>query len=170
MALIDYNRNTAWFMGQALSSEKYEQSKFQLLRVMLHLVFYVCKYLILFPIVAFAWFVILTVLLAFLGKNQSIETILLIAMAVLSAIRVTAYYNEDLSKDLAKILPFALLGVFLIDLSYFSIGSSVGVMQQALLQWESIVYYLGFIVTLEFFLRVTSPIVGAVLSGGRSRA
>jgi branched-subunit amino acid transport protein AzlD len=39
------------------------------------------------------------------------------------AIRITAYYTEDLSKDVAKMLPFAILGIFLVDSSYFSIES-----------------------------------------------
>ena len=98
---------------------RYQQSKHRALRVTFHFVTYVGKYLILFPVIAFAWFAILTTLLAFLARGQTINDILLISMAVLSAIRVTAYYNEDLSRDLSKILPFAMLGVFLIDISYF---------------------------------------------------
>ena len=77
------------------------------------------KYLVLFPIVAFAWFIILTVLLTFLAKTRSLDLILLVSMSVLAAIGVTAYDNEDLSRGLSKMLPFALLGVFLIDISYF---------------------------------------------------
>ena len=152
-----------------LDVAKYEQSKHRSFRILMGVIFYVAKYLVLFPIVAFAWFIILTVLLSFLAKRQPIDTILLIAMAVLSAIRVTAYYNEDLSKDLAKILPFALLGVFLIDLSYFSISASVEALQQAYTQWESVVYYLGFVIGLEFLLRVTSPFLGVFFTPRKQR-
>ena len=91
-----------------LNLERYEQSRMRGLRVVLHFVFYVVKYLILFPIVAFVWFLLLTTLLAFLAKQQTIESILLVAMTVLCSIRITSYYNEDLSRDLSKILPFAL--------------------------------------------------------------
>ena len=112
-----------------LNLERYEQSRMRALRMTLHFFSYVGKYLILFPVVAFAWFVILATLLAFLAKQQSIESILLVAMAVLSAIRITSYYNEDLSRDLSKILPFALLAVFLIDLSYFSFSGSLNALQ-----------------------------------------
>ena len=152
-----------------LSLDKYKQSKFQFLRVMLHLIFYVIKYLVVFPFVAFAWFVILTVLLAFLAKDQPIDRILLVSIAVLSAIRITSYYNEDLSRDLAKMLPFALLGVFIIDLSYFSLPGSVGALQQAMTQWESAAYYLIFIIGLEFVLRITSPVLNLVVVPSKSR-
>jgi hypothetical protein len=137
--------------------------------VVLHLVFYVIKYLVIFPLVAFAWFVILTVLLVFLAKDQPIDRILLVSIAVLSAIRITSYYNEDLSRDLAKMLPFALLGVFVIDLSYFSLPGSIGALQQAMTQWESVAYYLIFIIGLEFVLRLTSPVLNLVVVPGKSR-
>jgi hypothetical protein len=119
--------------------------------------------------VAFAWFVILTVLLVFLAKDQPIDRILLVSIAVLSAIRITSYYNEDLSRDLAKMLLFALLGVFVIDLSYFSLPGSIGALQQAMTQWESVAYYLIFIIGLEFVLRLTSPVLNLVVVPGKSR-
>ena len=152
-----------------LDLTRYERSKFRVLRSTLYLISYVGKYLILFPIVAFAWFVILTALLVFLSKNQTIENILLIAMAVLSAIRITAYYNEDLSRDLAKILPFALLGIFLIDLSYFSVATSINALEETIARWDSITYYLAFVIGLEFVMRVSTPLLKPVFLFGRKR-
>ena len=94
---------------------RYEEVSYRFVRSTIHVVLYVFKYLILFPIFAFFWFAILTVVLAFLSKDQSFSQTLLIALATVSAIRVTAYLHEDLSRDVAKLLPFAVLGVFLID-------------------------------------------------------
>jgi hypothetical protein len=122
---------------------------------------------VLFPIVAFAWFVILTVLLIFLAKNRSVDSILLVAMSVLAAIRVTAYYDQDLSRDLSKMLPFALLGVFLIDISYFSLPTSMQTLRQIPAQVENIIYYLFFIIGLEFLLRMFSPIVDGLRAAGK---
>jgi hypothetical protein len=79
-------------------------------------------------------------------------------MAVVGAIRVTSYYHEDLSRDLAKILPFALLGVFVIDLSYFTMDESMISLRRTIARINIILYYLGFIISLEFLLRITSPI------------
>jgi hypothetical protein len=145
---------------------KYAQARFRFVRTFLHLIFYIGKYLILFPFVAFAWFALLTVLLTFLAKTQSIESILLVAMAVLSAIRITSYYNEDLSQDLAKMLPFALLGVYIVDLSYFSFSTSLDALLRAFNQWESVAYYLLFVIGLEFSLRISSPVLTAVFAAG----
>ena len=137
---------------------RYEQARFRSVRVMLHTLFYIGKYLIVFPFIAFFWFAVLTVLLTFLARNQSLPTVLLVSMAIVSAIRITAYYHEDLSKDLAKILPFALLGVFVIDFSYFRLSDSLSILRQVGTQIETILYYLIFSIALEFVLRITSPV------------
>ena len=143
----------------ALDMSRYEQSSMKFVRKCLQVFFYIVKYIIVFPVFAFFWFGVLTVILAFLSKGQSFSETLLVALATVSAIRVTAYYNEDLSRDLAKILPFAVLAVFLIDASFFSIGESLDILREAEKYTENIVYYLGFLVLLEFVLRIINAIV-----------
>lgn len=146
---------------------RYEQSRFRFVRRMLHVFFYVLKYIILFPIFAFFWFAVLTLILAFLSKERSFADTLLVALATVSAIRMTAYYNEDLSRDLAKILPFAVLAVFLIDASFFAIEESLDVLLEAEDYTTNIVYYLLFLVLLEFALRLLSGIVALLFRRGK---
>ena len=136
---------------------KYEESKYPALRKTLHLISYFLKYLLIFPLFAFLWFGILVVMVAFLSKAKEVEDLLMIAMAVLTAVRVTSYYTEDLSRDIAKMLPFALLGIFLIDLRYFDFSSSTDLLNRAGEEWKSIFYYWVFVVILELVLRVTEP-------------
>ena len=146
---------------------RYEQSRFRLVRRLLHVFFYVVKYIILFPFFAFFWFAVLTLILTFLSKDRSFADTLVVALATVSAIRMTAYYNEDLSRDLAKILPFAVLAVFLIDASFFAIGESLDVLREVEDYTANIVYYLLFLVLLEFALRIINGVVVAVLRPGR---
>jgi len=148
---------------------RYEQARFRSVRVMLHTVTYFLKYLIVFPVIAFFWFTVLTVLLIFLARNQTLPTVLLISMAIVSSIRVTAYYHEDLYKDLAKILPFALLGIFVIDFSYLKISESLSVLRQVGVEIETILYYLLFFIALEFLLRIITAMVGYILTPPRRR-
>ena len=140
-----------------LNFSRFEESKHPALSKVLHLFFYVAKYILLFPLVAFAWFGVLVVMVAFLSKTGEVQDLLLIAMAVLSSIRVTSYYTEDLSRDIAKILPFALLGIFLIDLNYFQIEESLALLEVVGTEWRIIVYFWLFIVALELVLRVSEP-------------
>ena len=147
-----------------LDFSKYEESRFKLVRGFLHLVSYGAKYIILFPAFAFFWFAVLTLILVFLSQDRAFSEILLIALATVSAIRLTAYYDEDLSRDLAKILPFAVLAIFLIDGSFFEVDESLQVLKEVNNHRERIVYYLVFLIALEFALRLILSVVAFLIS------
>ena len=117
------------------------------------LLWYVARFVILMPAFAFFWFAVLTLVLVFLSEGRELSGILLIAAATVSAIRIAAYYREELSRDLAKILPFAVLGVFIIDTSFFNIPSSIDTLREINAHRGTIVYYLFFMVALECVLR-----------------
>jgi len=114
---------------------------------------YVFEFLIIFPLFIFFWFGVIAIILLMLSKNP-LGQILIIAMALVASVRITAFYNEDLAKDLAKMFPFALLGVFLVDMSSFSFSEFLVVVKQVPSQWETLLYYLLFLVALELFLRI----------------
>ena len=137
----------------SLDLSRYEESRISMVRGFMHLVMYVVKYIVLFPAFAFFWFGVLTLILVFLSKDKAFADVLLISLATVSAIRVTAYYSEELSRDLAKILPFAVLGIFLIDASFFDINASLEVLREANMHRETIFYYWVFLVSVEFALR-----------------
>ena len=151
-----------------LDFSKYETSKYGFLRKTVHLIFYIAKYILIFPLFAFLWFGVLVVMVAFLSKTKEVDDLLLIAMAVLTSVRVTSYYTEDLSRDIAKMLPFALLGIFLIDLSYFDLSTSTELLNRVGAEWRSIFYYWVFIVLLEFVLRVTEPYLKALYNAAKN--
>ena len=81
---------------------RYQESTFRPMRVFLHVVMYGVKYIVLFPVFAFFWFAVLTVILSLLSKEESFPDILLMALVTVSAIRVTSYLSEDLSRDLGQ--------------------------------------------------------------------
>ena len=145
-------------LGEQIEGEKVKE------RPLKCFLFYSFKYIFLFPLVAFIGFLFLSALLVFLAKNQDVSNILFISMATVSAIRITSYYNEDLSRDLAKMLPLALLGVFLVDSSYFSISTSTEKVMEFQGMWETVVYYLLFIIVLEFILRIGNGMVARLTS------
>ena len=110
---------------------RYEESKHRAVHVVLHTALYVAKYLFIFPLVTFVWFATFTILLSFPAPDQAFSDILLVALAVVGTIRITAYVTEDLSKDLAKILAFAVLGIFIVNMSFFKTSESFDVLRQA---------------------------------------
>lgn len=139
-----------------LNLQKHNQARRPALRKTITVIFYIFKCLILYPVFVFFWFGVMAVLLYLLSRNHSTETVMLVAMGVVGAIRICSYYKEALATDISKILPFALLGIMLIDNSIVRVVESTAGVQEAALQWERVVYYLAFVVSMEFLLRMTT--------------
>ena len=144
-----------------LNLQKHNQARRPALRKTISVMFYTVKCLVLYPVFVFFWFFIMAVLLYFLSRNQSIEVVMLVAMGVVGAIRTCSYYQEALATDISKILPFALLGIMLIDNSVIRLVESTESVREVALQWETLIslaYYLAFVVSLELLLRMSSGI------------
>ena len=135
-----------------LSAYNYAQHAF--FKKIVHFFLYCIAYLLVMPILVFFWFLVLTALLVFLAENQPLGQVMLTAMALVGAVRVTSYYSEDLSRDLAKMLPFALLGVYIIKANAFSFSESVTVLKGLPSLWETAIAYLVFIISLEVVMRI----------------
>lgn len=139
-----------------LNLNQYNKSNHPFFYKTISIIFYLIEYILLFPLFVFFWFAVFVILLSFMAKNQPLETILLVSISVVGVVRITAYYNEDLSKDLAKMLPFALLGIFLVDISFFSISKSIETIMKIPSIASILIYYLTFVIILEFLLRIVS--------------
>ena len=151
----------------ALDLSRYEQSRYKWLRSVLHVVMYVLKYILLFPFFAFFWFAVITAILAFLAKDQSFSQVLLMGLATVGTIRVAAYVNQDLSRDLAKMLPFAVLGIFLVNTSFFQIDDSLALLDETMDHTDNILYYLVYLIALEFALRMLMGVVVFLIAIGK---
>jgi hypothetical protein len=111
------------------------------------------KYTFLFPFVAVLFFMGFSLMLLFLTKNIEVEVILSTAFAIVLAIRITSYYTEDLSRDVAKMLPFALLGIFLVDPSYFEFGDVIARFNLLPEFVNTAIQFIIFIIIVEWVLR-----------------
>ncbi len=74
-----------------------------------------------FPFVIFLWFLGYSSFMFILVQHMPTATIFLVSSSLIIAIRISAYYREDLSRDLAKLLPFALLAIFLFNPQFYSL-------------------------------------------------
>ena len=94
----------------SIDYDKYDtRGKLSLVRISA----YIVAHVFLFPLIIYVWFFIYSMFMFILAKDMTMGTILLIAISVIGAIRITSYYKEDLAKDVGKLLPFGLMGVFL---------------------------------------------------------
>ena len=90
-------------------------------------------------------------------------------MAIVGAIRVTAYYAADLSKDLAKMLPFTLLGIYLVDTSYLSFNQTLTMIWDIPSYFNILLYYFIFLVLLEVVLRILYTIRVFTVAKGKDK-
>ena len=112
------------------------------------------KYFFLFPFVAFLFFAGFSLMLLFLTKSYEVSEILSISFALITAIRITAYYSGDLSKDVAKMLPFALLGIFLVDPSYFRFEDIMERVYSLPDFFTLAIQFIVFVIIVEWILRI----------------
>jgi hypothetical protein len=113
------------------------------------------KYFCLFPVIAVIFFIGFAMMLLFMAKDISLDTVLSTSFAIVIAIRICSYYTEDLSRDVAKMLPFALLGIFLVSPSYFvweDITSKVNSLPELV---NVATRYILFIIIVEWILRAS---------------
>ncbi len=142
-----------------LDLNQYNDSKHPLFNKLNEVLFYIIEYIFLVPLFTFIWFVVLLGLLTFLSEQLMVQHLILTSMAVVGAIRITSYYNEDLSSDLAKLLPLALLGVYIVDSKFISLSESWNTLMQVPSEWKMLMYYLLFAIGLEFVMRILHLVI-----------
>ena len=112
------------------------------------------KYGVMFPVIVFLWFTGFSILLFFLAKELPTAQILLISVSFVTAIRLASYYHEDLSRDMAKLFPFVLLGIAIVEPGFFSLELIVNRINSLLDFLPDLPVYFFFIVLVEWALRV----------------
>jgi len=136
-----------------LDLNQYNTSEHPFLEKTIATFFYIIEYFLILPFLIFIWFSIFTLFLIFLTDNLELGALLLISAAILAAIRMTAYYHEDLSKDLAKLFPFTLLAISILNPNFFSIERILNQFKEIPAFFNEIIIYLVFIIFLETILR-----------------
>lgn len=118
--------------------------------------FFIIEYIILLPVLTFFWFAILSILVLILAEGLAVNTILLITAALVASVRITAYLSEDLSKDLAKMVPFTLLGIAITTSGFFNPLGIIEKISEIPSLFTNIPYYLLFIIAVEVVMRTGS--------------
>lgn len=124
--------------------------------------FYIIEYIIILPVITFFWFSVLSILVLVLAKNIPITIVLLISGSLVASVRITAYVSEQLSQDLAKLIPFILLGIAITDPLFFTLAPLLERIIEIPSLLTKIPYYLVFIVSVELFMRFLTIVEGAI--------
>ena len=136
-----------------LNLNKYIKSKNSVKERILGWLLYFLEYIIIIPFIIFFWFALFTFFLIIMTEIE-MATILIISAICISAIRMTAYYKEDLSKELAIMLTLDLLVFAMLTQGVFNFERIIGNFLQLSIFFSDIIIYLVFIVCLEIIMRL----------------
>ena len=137
-----------------LNLNQYNNSDHPFLKKFFEVLLFIAEYIIILPVVVFFWFFVISIILLLLAKEHSISNILLISATMVGAVRISAYYNEDLSKDLAKLFPLTVLAVAFLTPNFFDLNDTISKISEIPNLFTNIIFYLISIVILEFILRI----------------
>lgn len=136
-----------------LNLGQYDKSKHKKVDKTFEVIFYVLEYIIIFPIISLLWVLVISCILFFVSQD-SFAVITLGAAAVIVTIRATSYFSEELSTEVAKILPFVLLAFYLTKMSAFGFLSYPQILMQLPQVYDMLPYYALFILAFEAVLRI----------------
>ncbi|MBS3080329.1 hypothetical protein J4221_02575 [Candidatus Pacearchaeota archaeon] len=137
-----------------LNLKQYNYTSHPVLEKILATVLYTLEYLIILPFLIIFWFAVLSVFLLVLSENTDTQYILLIAAAIIASTRITAYLSEELSQDIAKVLPLTVLVVFVLGSNSFSYSQLFERFSHIPGLLNNILIFLIFIFVVEFTLRL----------------
>lgn len=141
-------------------NEKYDWQG-SLSHKLLKMTLYLLEYLILVPIIIFFWFIVLALLIILLSDNTP-EQIMLFSIAIIGVVRITAYYKKELSMEMAKLVPLTLLGLFIIDMTTFSIPTIVSNINYMFTLVDKLLFYMLCVVGIELIMRIQQIIRNAI--------
>lgn len=121
-------------------------------------VLFVIQYVVVVPVLIAFWTLVLAVILTLLSDSSDHARNALIATSVVGAVRILAYWTEELSRDVAKMLPFAVLGVYLVSSTSVQWSEFRELLESLPELAKSFFSSLVLLAILETLLRITSTL------------
>jgi len=121
-------------------------------------IFYVVKYIVIFPMMMYGWVVVCFFFMYALNTSLSYDILTVIMIGIITATRISAYWNEKLAEDIMKFLPFNLLFTLLLNpnLNFDVIVNSIPGFLPIMLE---LTIFIAFIMVLEIILKITYFII-----------
>jgi len=143
----------------SLNLSQYNRSEHPVYSKFLATGLYLLEYIILMPFLIFVWFAALSIFTLLITSERTVVQILMLSASLILAIRILAYTNQEISRDLAKLFPFITLSVFLLTPGSFDLSNSLSKLGSIQGLFTNILYFLLVVFAVEILLRVASTVV-----------
>lgn len=121
-------------------------------------------YVLAFPLLSFAFFLVIAASMLFMASfsddDLTAREVMTIAMAVVLAIRVCAYFSETAAADLAKVMPLSMLAVVLVTNGFADLQESIANLRAFADDAGLLGLFFVVVVVVEFFLRIVYELLG----------
>ncbi len=123
---------------------------------------FVIQYILIIPVLLTFWTLVLAIILTLLSPDADHSRNALIATSVVGSVRILSYWTEDLSRDVAKMLPFGVLGVFLVGDAQVQISEIKELLESLEEIATSFISSLFLIAVVEGILRSITSIINLI--------
>ncbi len=117
-------------------------------------------YIILFPAIIFAWFTVLAFFIYIIADGMPLYIAIFISMTIIAVVRILSYYREEAAKEVAKMIPYAILSFLLTSVAvyanpnFFLDKDLHSVPNTFIANIEEIIIAVLFVSAIEFFIRL----------------
>ncbi len=81
---------------------------------------YVAAYAVSFPTIIFIWFTVLSFFVFLIAKDMPFNVAIFVSMAIIGVVRILSYYREEAAKEVAKMIPYAILSFLLTSAALYA--------------------------------------------------
>ena len=124
------------------------------------LVIFAGIYIFSFPIIIFLWFTVLAFFVYMIAEEMPMYLAIFVSMSIIAVVRILAYYREEAAKEIAKMIPYAILAFFLTsaavyqDPHFFTEKDIGSIPSQFVESLEGIVFAVIVVTIFEFSFRI----------------
>lgn len=117
-------------------------------------------YIILFPAIIFVWFTVLAFFIYIIADGMPLFIAIFISMTIIAVVRILSYYREEAAKEVAKMIPYAILSFLLTSVAvyanpnFFLDKDLHSVPNTFIANIEEIIIAVLFVSAIEFFIRL----------------
>ena len=145
-----------------LNLDKYSKNLTGKIKKYIKSITFVIQYILIIPILLTFWTLVLAIILTLLSPDADHSRNALIATSVVGSVRILSYWTEDLSRDVAKMLPFGVLGVFLVGDAQVQISEIKELLESLEEIATSFISSLFLIAVVEGILRSITSIINLI--------
>jgi hypothetical protein len=83
-------------------------------------IIYAAIYVVSFPVIIFVWFTVLAFFIYVIAEGMPLYIAIFVSLTIIAVVRIISYYREDAAKEIAKMIPYAILSFVLTSVAIYA--------------------------------------------------